>query len=87
MSFAPEDESMARETFDAQVWVLRTIAAGHDPVVVYSADPRTDITFSLIPLGLSRDEIAAQLDIEDNRERIRRYELVFNELERLGRVR
>ena len=78
---------MTRETFDAQNWVLKTIAAGHDPIVVYSADPRTDVTLKLIPLGLSRDEVAKQLDVEDNRERIRRYELVFNELERLGRVR
>ena len=78
---------MTKEIFDAQTWVLRTIEAGHDPIVVYAAHPPNDVTLKLNPLGLSRDEIARQLDVEDNKERVRRYELVFNELERLGRVR
>ena len=78
---------MTRKIFDAQNWVRRTIEAGHDPLIVYAADPPTDVTLKLNPLGLSRDEIAEQLDVEDSSERVRRYKLVFNELERLGRVR
>ena len=78
---------MGKEIFDAQKWVLKAIEAGHDPIVVYAAHPPNDVTLKLVPLGLSRDEIARQLDVDDNKERARRYELVFNELERLGRVR
>lgn len=78
---------MIKESFNAQQWVLRTIEAGHDPIVVYAAHPPNDVALKLKPLGLSRETIAEDLDVADNRERIRRYQLVFDELERLGRVR
>jgi len=78
---------MIKESFNAHQWVLQTIEAGHDPIVVYAAHPPNDVTLKLKPLGLSRETIAEDLDVADNKERIRRYQLVFDELERLGRVR
>ena len=78
---------MIKNVFNAQQWVTQTIAAGHDPIVVYAAHPPNDVTLKLKPLGLSRDEIAEDLDAVDSNERVRRYQLVFEELERLGRVR